>query len=107
MTKKLVIAIDGPSASGKGTLAKKVAKHFGLAYLNTGAIYRLIALRVINSNIDPDNFEGQISDLTKGIFEQDLENEELFSEKVGFIDSIIVNRDDNNIIIIDNNQYLL
>ena len=36
MNKKLVIAIDGPSASGKGTLAKKIAQHFDLAYLNTG-----------------------------------------------------------------------
>jgi CMP/dCMP kinase len=38
-----VIAIDGPSASGKGTLAKKVAEHFGFHYLDSGALYRVVA----------------------------------------------------------------
>lgn len=87
--KKLIIAIDGPSASGKGTLAKKLAAHFGLAYLNTGAIYRLVALRVIEQEIDPNNFDEKISELTKNISESDLENEKLFGEDVGAIASII------------------
>ena len=39
-----VIAIDGPSASGKGTIAKKVAGELGFHYLESGALYRLIAL---------------------------------------------------------------
>lgn len=89
MKKSLVIAIDGPSASGKGTLAKKIAAHFGLAYLNTGAIYRLVALRVISQKIDPNNFEEKISDLTKNISESDLENEKLFGEDVGAVASVI------------------
>ncbi len=87
--KKIVIAIDGPSSSGKGTLAKKLALHFDLAYLNTGAIYRLIAYRVIHQKLDPNNIEEFLTTLTKNINEQDLENEELFSEKVGGIASII------------------
>jgi cytidylate kinase len=87
--KKIVIAIDGPSASGKGTLAKKIASYFNLDYLNTGAIYRLIGLRVIDQKLDPYNFENYLTILTKNISEQDLENEELFSEKVGAIASII------------------
>lgn len=87
--KKLVIAIDGPSASGKGTLAKKIAAHFDLAYLNTGAIYRLVALRVIERKIDPNNFEEKISELTKNISESDLENEKLFGEDVGAVASVI------------------
>jgi cytidylate kinase len=87
--KKIVIAIDGPSASGKGTIAKKLAQHFDLSYLNTGAIYRLIALRIINNKIDPNNFEQELVNLTKNISEQDLENEELFSETVGGVASII------------------
>ena len=41
MKNSLLIAIDGPSASGKGTLAKKISAHFNLPYLNTGALYRL------------------------------------------------------------------
>lgn len=89
MKKTLVIAIDGPSASGKGTLAKKIAAHFGLAFLNTGAIYRLIALRVILQKIDPENFDKKISELTKNISESDLENEKLFGEDVGAVASVI------------------
>jgi cytidylate kinase len=89
MKKKLLIAIDGPSASGKGTLAKKIAAHFGLAYLNTGAIYRLIALRCIEQKIDVNNFEDKIPALTKNISESDLENEKLFGEDVGGVASVI------------------
>jgi cytidylate kinase len=95
MKKPLVIAIDGPSASGKGTLAAKVAAHFGFAYLNTGAIYRLVALRVIEQTpqqVRGDNFElidERISELTKNISEKDLNNSELFSEEVGAVASRI------------------
>lgn len=89
MKKNLVIAIDGPSASGKGTLAKKIAAHFGLPYLNTGALYRLVALRAMERKIDPNNFENEIENLVKNIAESELENEELFSEKVGAVASVI------------------
>jgi cytidylate kinase len=81
--KKITIAIDGPSASGKGTIAKMLAKKFNLAYLNTGAIYRLIAFRALKQNIDLDNFEDFISSLIGDIKESELENNELFSEIVG------------------------
>lgn len=50
-----VIAIDGPSASGKGTLARKLADALNYAYLDTGAVYRLVALRVIETNANPEN----------------------------------------------------
>jgi cytidylate kinase len=39
----MIVAIDGPAASGKGTLAKRIAAHFGLAYLDTGLLYRAVA----------------------------------------------------------------
>ena len=39
----MIIAIDGPAASGKGTLARKIASHFGLGYLDTGSLYRAVA----------------------------------------------------------------
>ena len=39
----IVIAVDGTAASGKGTLAKKLAAHFGFAHLDSGALYRLAA----------------------------------------------------------------
>jgi CMP/dCMP kinase len=43
MAPPLIIAIDGPAASGKGTLAKRIAAHFGLAHLDTGLLYRAVA----------------------------------------------------------------
>lgn len=89
MKKPLVIAIDGPSASGKGTLAKRVADHFGFAYLNTGAIYRCVALRVILQNLDAQNIDEKIAELTKNISEKDLDNPKLFGEDVGAVASVI------------------
>lgn len=47
------IAIDGPSASGKSTIAKEVSKKLGYIYVDTGALYRTIALAVVNAKIDP------------------------------------------------------
>ncbi|OFW82785.1 MAG: cytidylate kinase [Alphaproteobacteria bacterium GWF2_58_20] len=49
----LVIAVDGPAASGKGTLARALAKALGIAYLDTGALYRAVALMVRRSGGDP------------------------------------------------------
>ena len=49
----IVIAIDGPAASGKGTLARRLALHFGLHYLDTGKLYRATALGVIAARGDP------------------------------------------------------
>jgi cytidylate kinase len=49
----LIIAVDGPAASGKGTLARRLARHYGLTHLDTGAIYRSIALSVLRSGGDP------------------------------------------------------
>jgi len=51
----IVIAVDGTAASGKGTLAKKLAQHFGFAHLDSGALYRLTALAVLEANGDPKN----------------------------------------------------
>jgi cytidylate kinase len=87
--KSLVIAIDGPSASGKGTLAQKIARHFNLPYLNTGALYRLIAFRLLKQKIDPGNFEKEIFSLVQNIEAKDLEAEQLFGENIGTIASII------------------
>ena len=55
MSKSIVIAVDGTAASGKGTLAKKLAAHFGFAHLDSGALYRLTALAVLNAKGDPRN----------------------------------------------------
>lgn len=50
-----VITIDGPSASGKGTIAQLVAKKLGFHYLDSGALYRLIAFKTAQSNADIQN----------------------------------------------------
>jgi cytidylate kinase len=50
---RLLIAIDGPAASGKGTLARRVAAHFGLPYLDTGLLYRAVGWRAEKSGADP------------------------------------------------------
>jgi cytidylate kinase len=49
----IVIAVDGTAASGKGTLAKRLARHFNFAHMDSGALYRLAALAVLEQNGDP------------------------------------------------------
>ena len=51
----MIIAIDGPASSGKSSTAKLLAERFGFVYLDTGAMYRAVALAVINSGIDSEN----------------------------------------------------
>lgn len=60
--KDLIIAIDGPSAVGKSTLAKLIAQELGYLYVETGAIYRAITWKVLKNNIDLNN-EERIADL--------------------------------------------
>ncbi len=50
-----VIAIDGPAASGKGTLARKLAQHYGYAYLDTGSLYRAVGQAVLAAGRDPND----------------------------------------------------
>jgi len=52
MNTPIVIAVDGTAASGKGTLARLLARHFGFAHLDSGALYRLTALRVMEKKRD-------------------------------------------------------
>jgi cytidylate kinase len=49
----MVIAIDGPAAAGKGTLARRLAAHFALPYLDTGLLYRAVGRRVLDAGGDP------------------------------------------------------
>jgi cytidylate kinase len=48
-----VITVDGPSAAGKGTLARRLAGHFGFEFLDTGALYRGVGLAVLRQGLDP------------------------------------------------------
>lgn len=55
--KKIIIAIDGPAASGKSTTAKQVASQLGYLHIDTGAMYRAMALKVLRSKVDPNDSE--------------------------------------------------
>ena len=52
MSERIVIAIDGPSGSGKSSVSKAVARHFDLQYLDTGAMYRALTWHVLNEGVD-------------------------------------------------------
>ena len=56
-----IVAIDGPSAAGKGTLARRLAAHFGLPYLDTGLLYRATGRRVLDSGHDPADPEAALA----------------------------------------------
>ena len=51
----MIIAVDGPTASGKGTIAKALAAHYGLPFLDTGLLYRAVGFQVLKNGGDPDN----------------------------------------------------
>ena len=57
----MIIAIDGSAASGKGTLARQIAEHLGYDYLDTGALYRIVALSSLRDGIEENNInENQV-----------------------------------------------
>ncbi len=49
----MIIAIDGPAASGKGALGRRLARHYGLAYLDTGLLYRAVGKAMLDQDLDP------------------------------------------------------
>lgn len=61
MSGTFVIAIDGPAASGKGTLARKLAQRYGYAYLDTGSLYRAVGQAVIAAGGDPNDDEAALA----------------------------------------------
>lgn len=73
---KLVIAIDGPSASGKGTLAKRLAAHFGLPHLDTGLLYRAVGMLAERTRRPP-------AEVASRLVASDLENPDLRSDEAG------------------------
>jgi len=87
-TRPLVIAIDGPAASGKGTLARRLAAHLGLAYLDTGSIYRAVGLKLDYTGQDPNNKQAAI-EAARAITPEDLANPRLRQEHVGKAASVV------------------
>ena len=52
----MIVAIDGPAGSGKGTISKKLAEYFNLSYLDTGILYRAVALQMLTEGINEKDF---------------------------------------------------
>lgn len=83
----LVIAVDGPAASGKGTIARALASHFGLPHMDTGLLYRATALNLLELGGDPES-EFAAARATE-LSQIDFNSPELRSETVGGIASRI------------------
>jgi cytidylate kinase len=75
-----VIAIDGPSASGKGTIAKRVAQALGFHYLDSGALYRLVALASLEAGVAPRE-EARLVSIAANLPVEFREEQVLLSEK--------------------------
>ena len=82
MTKPFVIALDGPAAAGKGTLAKRLAAHYHLAYLDTGSLYRAVGLAVLRAGGDPTDAVAA-TEAAKTLSADLLSDPELRSAKAG------------------------
>lgn len=82
-----IIAIDGPTASGKGTLAKKISQHFNLPYLNTGGLYRAVALKIIKDNNADFKDKSEVIRILGSVDFSNLDNPELYVEDVGTVAS--------------------
>ncbi|WP_374380312.1 (d)CMP kinase [Dongia sp.] len=82
MTKPFVIALDGPAAAGKGTLAKRLAAHYNLAYLDTGSLYRAVGLAVLRAGGDPTD-PAAATEAAKTLGHDLLSDPELRSAKAG------------------------
>lgn len=57
----MIIAVDGPTASGKGTVAKALAEHYGLKRLDTGSLYRAVGLAVLDAGGDPSDVNAAVA----------------------------------------------
>jgi CMP/dCMP kinase len=84
----LLIAVDGPAASGKGTIARALARHFGLPHMDTGMLYRAVALTMFRFGGDPKS-EFEALRACEGVPQVDPTDDELRSEVVGSIASRI------------------
>lgn len=86
--RRMIVAVDGPAASGKGTLARRLAEHFGLDYLDTGGLYRAVGMRVLYAEQDPRDTAAAIA-AAHAIKDHDLANPKLRGERIGQAASIV------------------
>lgn len=83
----MIIAVDGPAASGKGTIARALATHYGLPHLDTGLLYRAVALTVTRLELDPTREADAIAatDFDDAL----LDEPELRSDEIGKTASVV------------------
>ena len=84
----MIIAVDGPAAAGKGTIARALAKHFGYHFLDTGALYRMVGLAAIRAGGEPITTESAIA-AALSLDPSSFTDAELRTEKVGAAASIV------------------
>lgn len=78
----MIIAIDGPAGSGKGTLARKLAAHYGAIHLDSGKLYRLTALRAEDKHVNLD-LPKQVQNIFSDLKVDDLDNPNLSTHHAG------------------------
>lgn len=83
----MIIAIDGPAGSGKGTLAKELAKKLNLVNIDTGATYRCVALKVLRNNIDINDMD-KIIEISKNIKIDLYQDGKVFLDGIDVTDEI-------------------
>ena len=86
---KFIVAIDGTAASGKGTLAKKTANHFGFKYLDTGILYRVVAYYLKSSEIRSEISKQNVQDSLRLLINKDFQLSNLRNEEISIKASII------------------
>jgi cytidylate kinase len=83
----MIIAVDGPAASGKGTIARALARHYGLPHLDTGLLYRAVALMVLRNELDPTREADAVASCD--FDDRLLDDPELRGDIVGQVASIV------------------
>lgn len=84
----LVIAIDGPAASGKGTLARRLAEHYGLPHLDTGLLYRAVACSLIDEGLPLDDVTAAEA-AARGLSLTEFDPERLRTREMGEASSVV------------------
>lgn len=83
----MIIAVDGPAASGKGTIARALARHYGLPHLDTGLLYRAVAASVLRAGRDPASEADAVASC--GFEDGLLDDPWLRTDEVGKIASVV------------------
>lgn len=95
LIENLSIAIDGPAGAGKSTIAKKISEILSIEYIDTGAMYRALTLKVLNLNLDPKSSSDVISTFKSSTID--------FKENHIILDGVNVDKEIRNNVI---NQYV-